>query len=116
MPERHYGLIIASLVAVVAVVGLVLNFSGMTGAATSPTYFVSETAQWFEAGEQIYDKCRSDLETIAKQMNLVKGESLSETQCSSFLCGELCSGLSQNCYSGCKSGADMKSKEVFNLA
>ncbi len=116
MPERHYGLIIASLVAIVAVVGLVLNFSGMTGAATSPTYFLSDSAQWFEAGEQIYDTCRADLETVAKEMNLVKGESVSETRCSSFLCAKLCEGLSQDCYRGCKSGAEMRSKELFNLA
>lgn len=113
MPERHYGLIIASLVAVVAIVGLVLNFSGMTGAIIQPFQYIGEQGKWFDAGEQFFGKCHVDLEEMTKELAVVKGEFLTENECCSKMCGQLCEGLSENCYSGCESGCDLGERKAY---
>lgn len=113
MPERHYGLVIASLVAVVAIVGLVLNFSGLTGAMFTQPKLISEAGNYVEAGVALFSKCHSDLEGMNKELQVAEGESMPENECCSRLCGQLCSGLSGNCYTGCRSGCSQGAKLAY---
>ena len=115
MPERNYGIVIASLVAVVAVVGLVLNFSGLTGALATGRY-LNDQGEYFNAGENFFNQCSANLEKFTEELKVVKGESMSAGECCSNLCGNLCIGLSANCYSGCRSGCEMGSKKAFGSA
>ncbi len=112
MPERHYGLVIASLVAVVAIVGLVLNFSGLTGAVFTQPEYISGAGNYIDAGVSLFSRCHSDLEGIKKEMQ-VAGSGLTENECCSRLCGQLCTGLSKDCSTGCSSGCRQGTKTTY---
>lgn len=99
--ERNYGVLIASIVAIVAIVGMVVYFSeGSAGGAV---------VAYSELGDAAYNACMSgNLPAGVNTMGLERGRdgTIEYTRCAAAVCQELCAGQDSSCDGYCAGRAE----------
>ncbi|MBI4449202.1 hypothetical protein HY641_04210 [Candidatus Woesearchaeota archaeon] len=99
--ERNYGVLIASIVAIVAIVGMVVYFGGGSAGGAAVAYS--------ELGDAAYNACTTgNLPAGAdvSRMTVGVGGTLEFTRCTAEVCSVLCAGQPEGCDGYCTGRAE----------
>ncbi len=124
--QKDYGLLISSMVAIVAVVGLVVILN-QQNAITSGAFLslikgdgfdkapklISDKDNFVYQGRMFFDECHVNPEKMAAELKKAHPEeAFSETKCCSFSCQDFCLGKKENCYGLCRAGCNTESEVI----
>ncbi|MFQ5621019.1 MAG: hypothetical protein ACE5FT_04205 [Candidatus Nanoarchaeia archaeon] len=124
--ETNYGLLIAALVAVVAIVGLVIFSTGGSGAvvftSSSPSPIVLGSQGSFEEGRQSWYDLGRNVASRCVDQDTTKLSFGDSRRCCNDVCASACDGVGEykisgrtvdDCFRNCKSGCNAVIDETF---